>query len=171
MWHRAMKWANAVGKNSTNGLTWCRIATNLHFLINTCVCACACPVTESCLTLCNPMDCSLPGSSVHGILQERILEWVAISYSRGSSWPKDQTHIFCISCIDRWILYHYAPWEVLLHKKNTVMKHNKVKLNKRYACLLKTETVYRQRIPIQGVSEGWTWEEKWSEEKSLRYKK
>ena len=43
-----------------------------------------------------PMDCSLPGSSVHGILQARILEWVAISSSRGSSWPRDQT---CVSCI------------------------------------------------------------------------
>ena len=42
-------------------------------------------VAQSCLTLCDPMDCSLPGSSVHGILQVRILEWVAISFSRGSS--------------------------------------------------------------------------------------
>ena len=42
-------------------------------------------VIQSCLTLCDPMDCSLLGSSVHGILQARILEWVAISYSRGSS--------------------------------------------------------------------------------------
>ena len=51
--------------------------------------------TKSCLT-CDPMVCSLPGSSVHGILQARILEWVAISFSRGSSWPRDQT---CIPCI------------------------------------------------------------------------
>ena len=42
---------------------------------------------------------SLPGSSVHGILQARILEWVAISYSRGSSQPRDQTHVPCVSCI------------------------------------------------------------------------
>ena len=48
---------------------------------------------QSCLTLCNPMDCSLPGSSVHGILQARILEWVAMPSSRGSSWPRDWTHI------------------------------------------------------------------------------
>ena len=46
-------------------------------------------VTQSCLTLCNPMDYSSPGSSVHGILQTRILEWVAISFSRGSSQPRD----------------------------------------------------------------------------------
>ena len=43
------------------------------------------PVTQSCPILCNAMDCSLPGSSVHGVLQERVLEWVAISFSRGSS--------------------------------------------------------------------------------------
>ena len=48
-------------------------------------------VAQSCLTLCDPVDCSLPGSSVHGIFQARILEWVAISFSRGSSWPRDQT--------------------------------------------------------------------------------
>ena len=53
-------------------------------------------VTQSCPTLCNPVDCSLPGFSVHGILQARILEWLAISFSRGSSWFRDQT---CVSCI------------------------------------------------------------------------
>ena len=47
--------------------------------------------SQSCLTLCNPKNCSLPGSSVHGIFQARILEWVAISFSRGSSWPKNRT--------------------------------------------------------------------------------
>ena len=52
--------------------------------------------TQSCLTLCNPRDCNLPGSSVHGILQARVLEWVAYPFSRGSSWPRDQT---CVSCI------------------------------------------------------------------------
>ena len=54
------------------------------------------------------MDCSPPGSSVHGISQARILEWVAISFSRGSSRPRDQT---CISCIGRRILYHWATWK------------------------------------------------------------
>ena len=62
------------------------------------------------LTLCNPWDCYPPGSSVHGILLARILEWVAIHSSRGSSWPKDQT---CISCTGRWILYHWATREAL----------------------------------------------------------
>ena len=68
-----------------------------------------CP--QSCLTLCNPMDCNPPGSSVYGIFQARILEWVAISYSVGSSQPRDQTHVSCVSCIGRQILYHYATWE------------------------------------------------------------
>ena len=53
-------------------------------------------VTQLCPTLCNPMDCSIPGSSVHGILQARVLEWVAISFSRGSSQPRDWTRVFHI---------------------------------------------------------------------------
>ena len=55
----------------------------------------------SCPTLCNPMDCTLPNFSAHG-----ILEWVAISSSTGSSWPRDQTHVSCVCCIGRWVLYH-----------------------------------------------------------------
>ena len=55
-----------------------------------------------------PMDCSPPGSSVHGILQARIPQWVTISFSRGSSWPRDRTHV---SCTGRWILYCWATWD------------------------------------------------------------
>ena len=54
-------------------------------------------VAQSCPTLCDPVDCSLQGSSVHGIFQARVLEWVAISFSRGSSRPRDQTQVFCIA--------------------------------------------------------------------------
>ena len=54
---------------------------------------------QSCPTLCDPMDCSPPGSCVHGILQVRILEWVAISSSRRSSRPRDQTHVSRVSCV------------------------------------------------------------------------
>ena len=50
-------------------------------------------VAQSCPTLCDPVDCSLPGSSVHGILQARVLEWAAISFSRGSSQPRDRTQV------------------------------------------------------------------------------
>ena len=57
------------------------------------------------------MDSSPPGSSVHRISQERILEWVAISSSRGSSWPRDWTFVFFVSCIGRQILYCCTAWE------------------------------------------------------------
>ena len=53
-------------------------------------------VTQLCLTLCNPMDCSLPHFSVHGIFQARVLEWVDISFPRGSSQPRDRTWVSCI---------------------------------------------------------------------------
>ena len=64
-------------------------------------------VANSCARLfVDPMDSSPPGSSVHGILQARILEWVAISSSSGSSRPRDQTDISYVSCIDGRVLYH-----------------------------------------------------------------
>ena len=53
-------------------------------------------VAQSCLTLCDPMDCSPQGSPLHGIRQSRILEWVAIPFSRGSSWPRSRTWVSCI---------------------------------------------------------------------------
>ena len=58
-----------------------------------------CSVPKSCPTLCDPMDCSQPGFSVHGSLQARILEWVAFSFSRGSSQPRDRTPISCASSL------------------------------------------------------------------------
>ena len=64
----------------------------------------ACLVAQLCPTLCDPLYCSSPGSSVHEILQARTLEWVA---SRGSSWPRDWTHV---SCTGRQILYPLRPW-------------------------------------------------------------
>ena len=51
---------------------------------------------QLCLTFCNPLDCSPPGSSAHGILQARILEWVAMPSSKGSFWPKDRTRVSCL---------------------------------------------------------------------------
>ena len=54
-------------------------------------------VAQPCPILCDPVDCSSPGSSVHGILQARILEWVAIPFSRGSSWPRDRTRVSCLA--------------------------------------------------------------------------
>ena len=68
-------------------------------------------VAQSCPTLCDPMDYSPPDSSVHGILQARILEWAAVSFSRGSSRPRDQCCVSYVSFIGRWILYHWITRE------------------------------------------------------------
>ena len=65
--------------------------------------------TQSYLTLGDPVDYSPPDSFFHGIFQARLLEWVAISFSRGSSWPKDWTWDSCVSCIGRWIVYLGSP--------------------------------------------------------------
>ena len=65
-----------------------------------------CSVTQSCLILGYPIGCSLPGSSDHTIFPARILEWVGISSSRGSSWPRHWTHVSKVSCVGRWGLYH-----------------------------------------------------------------
>ena len=68
-------------------------------------------VTQLCPTLCNPMNCSLPGSSVHGTFQARVLEWVAISFSRRSSRPRDRTRVSHI------VGRHFTVWATLiLHK-------------------------------------------------------
>ena len=79
----------------------------------TCVCVCVCvyvcvcaQLLQSCLTLCDPMDCSPPGSTVHGTVHARILEWVAMPSFRGSSQPRDQTFVSCVSCIGTCVLYH-----------------------------------------------------------------
>ena len=83
----------------------------IHTVI--CICSSCCLITKSYLTLCDTMDCSSPGSSVHGIFQARILEWVAISFSRGSSYPG----IKPMSPTLAGRLYHWAT-----RKANTVQK-------------------------------------------------
>ena len=70
-----------------------------------------CSVPRFCPTLWDSMDCSPPDSSIHGVFQARILEHIAISSSRGSSWPKDWTWISCVSCTGRWVLHPWAIWE------------------------------------------------------------
>ena len=90
-----------------------------------CVCVCVCVCVRACvrvcshsvLTLCDPMDCSPPGSFVHGIFQARILEWVAISFSRGSFQPKDRNHVSWVSCQWKWkslscVQLFATPWTV-----------------------------------------------------------
>ena len=74
---------------------------SLHYCLDG---MCVCEVAQSCPTLCDPMDCSLTGSSVHGIFQARVLEWVAISFSRGSSPPRNRTPVSRIAgrCFTVW---------------------------------------------------------------------
>ena len=79
-------------------------------------------VTQSCPILCDPMDCSPPDSSVHGILQARILEWVAIPFSRGSSWPRDWTQV---SWITGRFFTIWATKEALLQQKRAKRQHTK----------------------------------------------
>ena len=78
------------------------------------ICRVCVKLLQSCLTLCNPMDCSPLGSSVHGILQAWILEWVAVPFSRGSSWVRDGIHVSQASCTGKWVLYSWrhlgSPW-------------------------------------------------------------
>ena len=77
-------------------------------------------------TLCYPTDCSLSGSSIHGILQERILEWVAISFSRGSSWPRDQTQVSSIAgrCSTLWVTW--IPYITHSVQFSSVQSHSHV---------------------------------------------
>ena len=96
-----------------------------------CVCARARARTQSCLTLCSPMACSLPGSSVLGIFQARILEWVAIPYSCGSSQPRDQTQVSCSSYIGRQILTTAPPGKHLM-----IYRQNNNKQLTSFECLL-----------------------------------
>ena len=86
------------GENEAMERSWWRPLSSSRYRYH---CVCVRSVAQSCPPLCDSMDCSLPGFSVHGIFQERIPEWVAISYYRGSSWPRDRTCISCVSCIGR----------------------------------------------------------------------
>ena len=111
---------------------------------------------QLCLTLCDPIDCkcSLPGSSVHGIFQVRILEWAAIFYSRGSSWPRDRTHVSYVFCTGRQVLYHWEVWEAI-----TILVTRKITLSwkkfpaQRFPILASANTLRRSfEIPLCAVS-------------------
>ena len=99
-------------------------------------------MVHSCLTLCDPMDCSLPGSSVLGILQTRILGWVAIRSSRGTSQPWDWTHISCIAGVFFFFFffYHFATGEV----------------QKEYRKRLKSRHIHLKKILIEKVLIVWS---------------
>ena len=99
--------------------------------------------SQSCPTLCDPVDCSQPGSSIHGIFQVRILEWVAIPCSRGSSWPRDRTQVsgiagklftICasredvkVSQTDRQLLYDITyMWNLIGRKWTNLWNRNRI---------------------------------------------
>ena len=101
-------WAAVSGvTQSQTQLKW--LSSSNSSITSVCVCAQS-VVSNSAIPWLQP-----PVSSVHGILQERTLEWVAISSSRASSLPRDQTHVSCVSCTDRQILYHWSPSEEQHH--------------------------------------------------------
>ena len=105
-----------------------------------------CSVAQLCPTLCKPMDHSPPVSSVRGIFQARILEWVAVSSSRGSSQPRDQT---CISCICRWTFYYYENnWRGRWHFAEIIATVQRPK------CALRLEG-QREIWTERGGDEGW----------------
>ena len=83
-----------------SGLCLCNPSLSLLLRVHS---LCCCLVAQSCPTLFNHVDCSPPGSSVHGILQAKVLEWIAVPFSRRSSQPTDQTRV---SCLGRQVLYH-----------------------------------------------------------------
>ena len=94
---------------------------------------------QSCLTLGDPVDCSQPDSSVHGISQARILEWVAVSSSQGSSWLREQTGI---PWLGRWILYQWATWKALCWSEHKLL-----------ACCADTLLMKKTLCSLPGV--GW----------------
>ena len=110
-------------------LILCKTASNKFVCV---LCA------ESCPTLCGPLDCSPPGSSVHGVSQARILEWAAISYPKGSSRPRGQTSIACISCTGRWILYHCTTWKASIITSTLVFN---ISFNKVHAIVVNVRTI------------------------------
>ena len=102
---------------------------------------------------CDPMDYSLPVFSVHVILQARIMEWVSISFSRGSSWPRDQTWV---SCIGRWILYHWAAQDA---HQNDILDN--------IWLLHSVPAIENHRIQEQGMQEDLT--RNWNEELKINW--
>ena len=97
-----------------------------------------CSGAQLCPTPCDPMDCSPPGSSVHGILKARILEWVAIPFFRGLLQPRTQTCISWVSCISRYILYHWVKAMILKLLTLYIYRH---------FCFLK-QAVSRKFLPL-----------------------
>ena len=98
----------------------CLNSVSLHII-------CCCLITQSCLTLGDPVVCGPPDSFVHGIPQARILEWVAFSSSRGSFWPRNQTRF---SCIGVWVFTTEPPgMPPILHGVGKLLKHSGLQID------------------------------------------
>ena len=110
---------------------------------------------QSCPTLCDLVDCSPPSSCVHGILQARILEWVAISSSRGSSWPRDWTQVSYVSCIGRWVLYRWAAEEALICKQAPALSPFSTTTARPFYFTILCPSKYVKN-PRDGVAQSWT---------------
>ena len=86
-------------------------------VVNIGMCVCSCVLSHfSCLTLCNLMDCSPPGSAIPGVFQARILEWVAMPSSRGSSWLRDRTHVSLSPVLADGFFTTRATWEAQIEE-------------------------------------------------------
>ena len=97
------------------------------------------------------MDCSLPGSSIHGIFQARVLEWIAISFSRGSSQPRDRTRVSCI------VGRRFTVWAtVALLRKCIVIVQRRQWHPLQYYCLENPMDGGAWKAAVHGVAEGWT---------------
>ena len=102
--------------------------------------------TQSCPTLCDPMDCSLPSSSVYGILQARVLEWVAIPFFRGYSWPRGWTQVSCIAGrFFSWVVQH-ACFVASVFLVDGVVDRTRGEIWAR--CILRTECTYDHHIHL-----------------------
>ena len=112
----------------------------------------ACSVAQACATLHDPMDCGSPGSSIHGIFQARILQWVTISFSRGSSWPRDPTEVSCSSCIVGGFFISEPPgkpWEGVQFSRSVMsdsLRPHELQ-HARPPCLSPTPRVYSNPCP------------------------
>ena len=114
-WHKWIHWRNAQQRGTLDGMASKGLSERTVFSLELIVHACVhVNLFQSCPTLCNPMDSSPPGSSVHGILQARIRACIVMPSFRGSSWPRDQTSLSYVSCIGRKIAPPGKPLELTL---------------------------------------------------------